>query len=203
KAAPPSIVYSANLDEESAFEAGVAPQARFARYVYGCIEEVRARFGDLPPLEIHVESSVPIGVGLSSSAALEVATLRALRELIAHDLEDVDNALQGQRAEIVHVGVRVGILDQMACSLLTPGRKLYLDTRSLERSLLPLPADSELLVVDSGISRSLAGSKYNERRAECEQAAQALGVRTLRDCADLQAAENLPPPLNRRARHVI
>lgn len=203
KAAPPSIVYSANLDEESAFEAGVAPQARFARYVYGCIEEVRARFGDLPPLEIHVESSVPIGVGLSSSAALEVATLRALRELFALDLDDVEIARLGQRAEIVHVGVRVGILDQMACSLLTPGRMLYLDTRSLERSLLPLPADSELLVVDSGISRSLAGSKYNERRAECEQAAQALGVRTLRDCADLQAAENLPPPLNRRARHVI
>ncbi len=202
-ASAPSTVYSADLDEESTFDAGIAPQARFARYVHGCIEEARTRFGGLPPLEIHVESSVPIGVGLSSSAALEVATLRALRTLLSLDLDDVEIARLGQRAEIVHVGVRCGILDQMACSLLTPGRMLYLDTRSLQRTLLPLPADAELLVVDSGASRSLAASGYNARRAECEQAAQALGVKSLRDCVDPQVASTLPPPLDRRARHVI
>jgi galactokinase len=200
---PPSLVYSANLNAESGLSPGVAPEAQFARYVYGCLEEVRARWGELPALEIHVQSEVPIGVGLSSSAALEVATLRALRTLLSLDMDDIEIARLAQRAEIVHAGVRCGILDQMACSLLTPGHMLYLDTRSLERSLLDLPPGAELLVVDSGISRSLAGSKYNERRSECEQAAQALGIATLRDCENAEAVESLPNPLDKRARHVI
>jgi galactokinase len=200
---PPSLVYSANLNAESAMSPGVAPEAQFARYVYGCLEEVRARWGELPALEIHVRSDVPIGVGLSSSAALEVATLRALRALLSLDMDDIEIARLAQRAETLHAGVRCGILDQMACSLLTPGQMLYLDTRSLERSLLPLPQDAELLVLDSGIARALADSKYNERRSECEQAAQALGVNTLRDWENAATVEGLPDPLNKRARHVI
>ena len=205
RAAPsePSLVYAANLEADSVLAPGVVPRAPFARYVHGCLEEVRARWGDLPPLQIHVQSDVPIGVGLSSSAALEVATLRALRSLLGLDIDDIEIARLGQRAEILHVGVRCGILDQMACSLLTPGQMLFLDTRSLERSLMPLPEGAELLVVDSGISRSLATSKYNERRAECEEAARALGVHTLRDCEDPGASARLPDPLDRRARHVI
>jgi galactokinase len=199
----PSVVYSANLDAESELVPGVVPQAVFARYVHGCLEEVRARCGELPELQIHVQSEVPIGVGLSSSAALEVATLRALRTLLALDIDDVEIARLGQRAEIVHAGVRCGILDQMACSLLVPGQMLYLDTRTLERSQMPLPEGAELLVVDSGVSRSLAASKYNERRDECERAAKLLGVATLRDCIDPGAAMSLPAPLDQRARHVI
>ncbi len=200
---PPSLVYSANLDAESTLLPGVAPEAPFARYVHGCLEEVRAGWGELPALEIHVQSEVPIGVGLSSSAALEVATLRALRALLSLEMDDIEIARLGQRAEIVHVGVRCGILDQMASSLLAPGQMLYLDTRSLERALLPLPRDTELLVTDSGISRSLAASAYNRRREESELAARALGVAALRDCDTTAAAESLPEPLNKRARHVI
>ena len=201
--AQPSIVYSADLDQESELVPGHAPQAQFARYIYGCMAELEARCGALPALEIHVDSSVPIGVGLSSSAALEIATLRALRVLLGLDLDDVALAQIGQSAEVAHAGVNCGILDQMASSLLVPGQMLYLDTRSLERSLLPLPAEAELLVLDSGLARSLADSKYNERRAECEQAARLLGVPSLRDAADLARASALPDPFGRRARHVI
>jgi galactokinase len=197
-----SSVYSANLDETAHFEAGIAPPQQFARYVYGCIEEARERGANVPALDIHVESDVPIGVGLSSSAALEVATLRALRQLLALELDDVTIAQLAQRAEVEHAGVKCGILDQMASSLLHGGSMLFLDTRTLERALLPLPAGSEVLVIDSGVSRTLAGSKYNERREECEEAARQLGLTSLRDASEPGAIEALPEPLRRRARHV-
>jgi galactokinase len=200
---PESTVYSANLDESAQFEAGQPPQQQFARYVYGCVEEARLRFGDIPALDIHVESEVPIGVGLSSSAALEVATLRALRELLALELDDVEIAQLAQRAEVRHAGVNCGILDQMASSLLDRHSMLFLDTRTLRRSLVPLPAASEVLVVDSGVTRTLAASKYNERRSECEEAARRLGLTSLRDADDLHAIERLPDPWRRRARHVV
>jgi galactokinase len=80
---------------------------------------------------------------------------------------------------------------------------LFLDTRSLGRRVLPLPPGAECLVLDSGIARTLAGSKYNERRSECEAAAQALGVASLRDVDDPARVEALPSPLRERARHVV
>jgi galactokinase len=144
-----------------------------------------------------------MGVGLSSSAALEVATLRALRELTHQPLDDVRIAQLAQRAEIEHAGVRCGIMDQMAASLADTERALLLDTRTLERRLVPLPPDSAVLVLDSGIARTLAGSGYNERRAECEAAARLLGVASLRDVHDPAAVARLPAPLRRRARHVV
>jgi galactokinase len=181
---------------------GEAPAQQFARYVYGCLEELRLEAGSIPPLDVHIASDVPIGVGLSSSAALEVATLRALRQLLDLAFDDVFIAQLAQRAEIRHAGVNCGILDQMASSLLEPGFMLFLDTRTLERRLLPLPGEAEILVIDSGISRSLAASRYNERRAECEEAARRLGIAWLRDAAHLGGIEALPDPWRRRARHV-
>jgi galactokinase len=157
----------------------------------------------VPPLDIHISSSIPIGVGLSSSAALEVATLRALRQLFNLPLDDVAIAQLAQRAEIRYAGVNCGIMDQMASSLADTRSLLFLDTRTLQRRLLPLPARAEILVIDSGVARSLAASKYNERRAECEQAARLLGLRALRDVTDTAAIETLPQPLRRRARHVV
>jgi galactokinase len=91
----------------------------------------------------------------------------------------------------------------MASSLAEEGRMLFLDTRSLQRELLPLPGKSAVVVIDSGTPRSLAASGYNERRAQCEQAAQALGVRALRDVEDTRVLDRLPEPLRRRARHVL
>jgi len=144
-----------------------------------------------------------MGVGLSSSAALEVATLRALRELTHASLDDVRIAQLAQQAEIEFAGVRCGIMDQMASSLAGTTRALLLDTRSLEQRLVSLPAHAAVLVLDSGIARTLAGSGYNERRAECEEAARLLGVRALRDVGNPAVVETLREPLRRRARHVV
>jgi galactokinase len=179
------------------------PAEHFASYVFGCLMLVREQSGEIPPLEIHVESNVPMGVGLSSSAALEVATLRCLRELLALPFDDVLIAQMAQRAEIEYAGVNCGIMDQMASSLADTTRALLLDTRSLERRFVELPAGSAVLVIDSGVERSLAASGYNQRRAECEEAARLLGVASLRDVASVDVLDKLPDLLHRRARHVV
>ena len=195
-------VRSLNLNQTCAFTLAQAPSERFALYSYGCIRELVERGIRVPPVELTVESDVPMGVGLSSSAALEVATLRALRSLLAFEMDDVEVAKLAQQAEVRYAGVHCGIMDQMACSLARADRALFLDTRTLERRMVALPADCETLVVDSGVPRSLAQSGYNARRAECEDAARRLGVRALRDVHPEMALDALPPPLGRRVRHV-
>jgi len=193
--------YSANLDECVEFNTD-AP-AGFARYVFGCIATLRQRGDHLTPVVLHVQSDVPIGKGLSSSAALEVAVLRALRQFFSLAFDDVELALLAQRAEVQYAGVRCGILDQMASSLGCPGQMLFLDTRTLQRALLPLPTGGEIVVIDSGVARELGSTAYNERRRECERAAQLLGVSALRDVDNAVLVERLPEPLNRRSRHVV
>jgi galactokinase len=183
---------------------GTAPGPGFGRYVHGCLEVLREAEGAASgPLAVMIRSNLPIGAGLSSSAALEVAVLRALRQLLTLRFDDVLLARYAQRAEIEYAGVRCGILDQMAVSVGQPGQMLFLDTRSLQSCLVPMPAGCELALFDSGVPRALAGSGYNERRRECEAAAAALGVPALRDVADESAIEALPTPLRERARHVL
>ncbi len=196
-------VYSADLDERVSFSIGASPSRGFARYMHGCIE-VLARAGyAVPALCIRIESTVPMGVGLSSSAALEVAALRAIRRLLQAPFDDVELAKLAQQAEVEYVGVRCGIMDQMASSLGDCAHMLYLDTRCLEHERLALPAGCEIVVLDSGSSRELASSAYNERRRECEVAARLLGLESLRDAHDLDAINALPPPYDRRARHIV
>jgi galactokinase len=185
------------------FELAAAPIQHHVRYVFGCLRELADDGVVLPPLDVYVHSTVPIGVGLSSSAALEVATLRALRTLLGLTIDDVAIARIAQRAEIAYAGVNCGIMDQMAASLADTSRMLFLDTRSLERRLLPLPPDAALLVFDSGVPRSLAESRYNQRRDECREAARRLGVASLREVRDVAQVEILPEPLRGRARHVV
>jgi galactokinase len=196
-------VFAADLEQAAEFTMKSAPREHFARYVYGCLRELRDHSFEPPPLNIHISSLIPIGVGLSSSAALEVASLRALRQLFRLTLDDVSIAQLGQRAEIRYAGVNCGIMDQMASSLADTRSMLFLDTRTLQRRVLSVPARAGILVINSGVARSLASSKYNERRAECEQAARLLGVKALRDVSDAAALEKLPQPLRRRARHVL
>lgn len=186
-----------------AFTLDEPPPRQFARYVHGCLALARRHGAAIPPLEIHVDSDVPMGVGLSSSAALEVATLRCLRRLLGLDFDDVLIAQLAQRAEIEFAGVHCGIMDQMAASLADTQRALLLDTLSLERRFVDLPPASAVLVVDSGVARSLAASGYNQRRAECEQAAHRLGVASLRAVDGVERLRELPQPLRRRARHVV
>jgi galactokinase len=194
--------YSAELEEwVHVADMKTIPEG-FGRYILGCIRVLESLGHKVPPLNVFVTSEVPIGSGLSSSAALEVATLKALQSLLNLKLDPVQIAQLGQQAEIQYAGVQCGIMDQMASSLADTEHLLFLDTRTLERQILPLPA-AEILVIDSGIPRTLAGSGYNQRRTECEEAARLLGVKALRDVADPETVEKLPEPLRRRARHVV
>jgi galactokinase len=199
-------LYSASASESGAIVSyepnEIAPEG-FARYIDACVRALLERGVRVPPVAVLIRSTVPIGAGLSSSAALEVATLRALRTLLDLRLDDVEIAKLAQRAESEYVGVRCGIMDQMAASLADSASMLLLDTRTLERRLVPFPAGTRAIVLHSGVRRSLAASGYNERRSECEAAARALGVVSLRDVPHAAAARTLPAPLDRRVRHVV
>jgi galactokinase len=151
-----------------------------------------------------IESDVPLGAGLSSSAALEIALVRALRLAFNLRLDDVEAARIGYTAETAFVGVPVGMMDQMAASLATADAALFLDTRSLVFERIPLPASAELIVINSGITHSHASGEYRIRRAECAEAARLLGVSGLRDIDPGRLETlSLPPPLDRRVRHVV
>jgi galactokinase len=174
-------------------------------YVQG-VTQALARDGyAIGGFDLAIVSDVPLGSGLSSSAALEVSVLRALRDLFSLVLDDVRLAQLGQRAENEFVGAPVGVMDQMAASLADDHTALFLDTRTLQYEQVPLPSGAALAVINSGVAHNHASGDYRTRRAECERAAQALGVPQLRDLymEDLPRVERLPEPIGRRARHVI
>ena len=195
--------YSAELDEKVSIAKNDLPPEGFASYIFGCIDLLEKARYSVPPLNLYVTSSVPMGSGLSSSAALEVSTLRALKSLLNLPIDDVQIAQIAQLAEINYAGVQCGIMDQMASSLADRHSMLFLDTRTLDRQLLPFPTNAEIVIIDSGVPRTLAGSGYNQRRAECEEAARILRVKALRDISNPEIVESLPEPLRRRARHVV
>ena len=197
------VLYSATLDQQVRYARDEHAPPGFGRYIEGCIRGLEQRALPVPPLRIYVSSDLPVGAGLSSSAALELATLRALRRLFGFALDDVALALIGQEAEVQYAQVNCGIMDQMASSLADSAHMLFLDARTLKFELLPLPPQTALIVIDSGQPRTLAASAYNTRRAECEKAAALLGVAALRDVSDPDAVEKLPEPYRRRARHVV
>jgi galactokinase len=177
-------------------------------YVQGITQVLQEAGHRLRGFDLRISSEVPLGSGLSSSAALEVSLLRGLREAFALEIDDLEIALAGQKAENDFVGAPVGVMDQMAASLGDEGKAIFLDTRSLRFERVPLPAGAELVVIDSGVSHSHASGAeggYRTRRQECEEAAEILGFRQLRDLdnQDLWRLAQLPEPLDRRARHVI
>jgi galactokinase len=149
---------------------------------------------------------VPLGAGLSSSAALELATARAFAAAGAIDWQPAAMARLAQRAENGWVGVNCGIMDQLISAAGHAGHALLIDCRSLVARPVPMPESSAVVVLDTATRRGLVDSAYNERRAQCEAAARFFGVRALRD-VDAEAfgerAEGLDPFTRRRARHVI
>jgi galactokinase len=174
-------------------------------FVQGVTHLLRCAGLSIQGFEILIESDVPVGSGLSSSAALDVSLMRALREAFSLNLDGVGIARLGQRVENEFVGAQVGIMDPMACSLGQPGHALFLDTRSLHYEHVPLPADADLVVINSGVVHDHSAGDYNTRRAECEEACRLLGIAQLRDltASDLGRLDALPEVLRRRARHVV
>lgn len=201
-------VCSANLNNTDILEYRLGEERRrgsWLDYVQGVTRVLHEAGHALGGCSVLIQSSIPVGRGLSSSAALLVAMIRALRQAFMLPIDDLDVALLARRAENDFVGAPVGIMDQMVCSVGQQGSALFLDTQTLQHQHIPLPPELELAVVDSGISHSHASGEYATRRDECERAAKLLGVTSLRQLglADLPALERLPPPLNHRAHHVI
>jgi galactokinase len=176
----------------------------WALYVQGVTRALIGMGHRLGGFDVYVDSDLPLGGGVSSSAALETALARALREAFGLELSDSDLAAAGHLAENEWVGARTGVMDQLASSLASPGSALLIDCRSRRWEHVPVPDSIDILVIDSGQRHSLAGSEYNTRRRDCEQAARLLHVPALRDVAagDPRIA-GLPAPLDRRARHVV
>jgi galactokinase len=153
-----------------------------------------------------VAGDVPLGAGLSSSAALELATARAFAAVSDLTWEPAAMARLAQRAENEWVGVNCGIMDQLISAAGVAGHALLIDCRSLGTRAVPLPRDVAVVVLDTATRRGLVDSEYNERRAQCERAAAHFGVRALRDVDERLLAErggSLDDVTRRRARHVI
>ena len=178
----------------------------WAGYPAGVVEGVRDRLAG--GVSVLIDTDVPVGAGLSSSAALTCAVALALSDLVAPELSREDMVELARRSENEFVGAPTGILDQSASLLCTAGNALFLDTRDRHTEQVPLDlaaAGLELLVVDTGTSHTHADGGYGDRRRECEQAAERIGVRALRDVADVAGLSALDgePVLQRRARHIV
>jgi galactokinase len=153
-----------------------------------------------------IASDIPVGAGLSSSAAIELATARAFEVTSEFGWEPTEIARLCQRAENVWVGLASGLMDQLACVRGRRGHALLLDCRSLDSEWVPIPDRTAVVILDTGTRRELETSAYNERRRECEAAARALGVGSLRDVSEPELRSRsaaLPERLERRARHVV
>ena len=182
------------------------PKARWSNYVRGVLAMLERAGHRLRGLDLAYAGNVPIGAGLSSSAAVEVAIATAVDDLFGLDLPGIELARICQRAEHEFSGTQCGLMDQLISVEGREGQALLIDCRHFTWEAVPLPPGQSVVVCDTGKRRGLADSAYNERRAQCEESARRLGVPALRDL-DRESFEaragELPPLLRRRARHVV
>jgi galactokinase len=179
--------------------------APWANYSLGVFRELLDLGMPGDGFEAEIEGDLPIGRGLSSSAALEVATALFLLKLHRRQVQPMELAKLCQRAEHRFAGVRSGLMDQVMSIFGRADHAIYFDTRSEEIRLIPFPPDLALIVAESGTQRNLATGDYNRRRNETHVAAVSLGVKALRDLtvSALDVRTDVDPVLRRRARHVI
>jgi len=188
------------LDELSAGEAG------WIEYLKGTAWSLQEAGLPLAGWEGVLAGDVPVGAGLSSSAALEMATARAFAARGDLDWDPIAMAKLGQRAENKWVGVNCGIMDQLVSAAGRAGHALLIDCRTLHTRPVPIPEGAAVVVLDTSTRRGLVDSAYNQRRAQCESAAEFFQVPALRDVAlELfrQLSSGLDETTRRRARHVI
>jgi galactokinase len=176
-------------------------------YLAGVVWALREAGHQVGGADLVLTSDVPLGAGLSSSAAIECAALAALADLNGLDIAPMDRAKLARVAENAYVGAPTGLLDQAASTLCIADHALFLDCRTLETSQVPLAvsdAGLEILVIDTRTRHSHVDGEYAARRANCEEASRILGVPALRDVTDLDAAlAPLPELIGRRVRHIV
>ncbi len=201
-------VYALDFDQSLtlALSAPVERGAGPVRYVTGVTRALQDRFGTVCGWEGVVAGNVPIGAGLSSSAALEMALFVAYEAVNDFALAKSDRAKLGQWVENAWLGVNSGIMDQMVVVHGQAGSAVLIDCRSLETQLVSLPTGTAVVILDTGTRRTLDGSAYNKRREQCEAGAAFFGVAALRDLTvagfEARAAE-MNPLVMRRTRHVV
>jgi galactokinase len=207
-------VYSENFSQSAEFDLDARPARRrhhWSDYVFGVAVMLERAGHRLSGADMLVSGEVPMGAGLSSSAALGVATGYALVANSGLRLDRIELARLCQQAENEYVGTRCGIMDQFVSCCGRAGHALLLDCRSLEYRLLALAADVSLVICNTGVRRELANVEYNKRRLECEAGVRSLAqhlphVPALRDVTqeDLERhGGDLPEALYRRCRHVV
>ena len=202
-----ALDYGMQLDEFS-LSAPIAKhsQWQWANYVRGVANSLLQQGYDLQGCDLAIGGNVPQGVGLSSSASLEVALGLTYCTLAGIAISPRDNALNGQHAENHFVGCNCGIMDQLISACGQQGQALLIDCRSLTVQPVLLPAGMAVMIINSNVKRGLVDSEYNTRRRQCEEAAAIFGVKALRDVSwNTFAAKQseLDPLVAKRARHVI
>ena len=206
------LVRVRSLDYQDTDEFTIAPNIQplkdklWANYIRGVILTLLQSGYEIGGVDIAVSGNVPKGAGLSSSASLEIAVVYALTSLFTLELSANELAAVGQHAENNFVGCNCGIMDQTIAVRGQAGHAMLLDCRNLKVEFVAIPKTFQLLIVNSNQHRGLVDSAYNERRAQCQHAANLLGVNALRDVttADLEEKiHKLEPIVARRARHVI
>jgi galactokinase len=203
-------LHSANFDDDVAFaldHIDKLTKNTWSNYSRGVADVLQKSGRDLNGFSGVLYGNVPIGSGLSSSAATEMSTVMAFAAATPSlNVDGVTAAKLSQKAENEFVGVNCGIMDQFISSLGQAGHALFIDCLSLDYELVPMPGGVTVLVVDTSAPRSLAASAYNERRAQCEFAAGVFGVKTLREMP-VEAFERrqgeLPDDVAKRVSHVI
>jgi galactokinase len=191
-----AIFYSSDLQESTDIPIGASfgpTCSGWGRYVEGVVAGFVSRGCDVPPLEAVIGSSVPSGGGLSSSAALEVATATMLEGITDHQIEPLEKAILCQHAEHAFAGMPCGIMDQFSSVFGMPGELMLLDCMSQEIQAVPFrEEDVSVLITNSNVKHELTGGEYAERRRQCESALEKLDLLSWRDVrlADLEAARD-------------
>lgn len=178
----------------------------WSKYPRGSLWWLTNQGHTVPGMDAVIGGDIPIGSGLSSSAAVEVVMLELGLALAGATMSQVDKALAGVEVEHQFIGMPCGVMDQMASAMGVAQHALLIDCRSLEVTPIPVPKGVSLVIMDTAKKRGLVDSEYATRREQCEAAAEALGVPALRDATreQLEAArDRLGDVLYRRARHVI
>lgn len=205
------VVYSSDYDQVTQFSPTELlriddPTEIWAEYMKGVTWSLSDANDPLVGWDGAIAGDVPIGAGLSSSAAIELATARAFSAAANFHWDGRVMARLCQRAENEWIGVKTGIMDQMISATGKAGHAVLIDCRSLELRPVPLPEGTVIAIMDTATRRELVTSAYNERRAQCEAAAAHFGVPALRD-VDIRTFEarehELSSVIRRRARHVI
>lgn len=183
--------------------ASLDPRGGWEDYPLGVAKMLTEAGAPAEGFQVHFSSTLPLGAGLSSSAAIEVATAVFLSRLHPFQISPLDLAKLCRRAENEFVGVNCGLLDQVSSVFGRRDHVIFLDCRAESVDLIPFPKSLGLLIVHSGVKHALTGGEYNERREQCFQAARLMGANALRDVAssDLLASD-LPPLVKRRALHI-